>query len=130
MPTSLILCLPSSQLSTESWSWLNEKNLIIREREESSYSWIAYIKGKGEKNITLCKGSMLQLGNTHRLLYCKFISHTLLWGVLPVFCHELSVQFVSKCEAHKNRHILYLQSLQPLLGGFCVDFPTTVTENK
>ena len=61
MPTSLILCLLSSQLSTESRSWLNEKNLTIREGEEPSFSRIAYIKGKGEKNITLCKESMLQL---------------------------------------------------------------------
>ena len=54
MPTSFILRLPSSQLCTESRSWLNEKNLIIREGEVPSFSWIAYMlmKGRREKTLT------------------------------------------------------------------------------
>ena len=77
MPTSFILCLPSSQLSTESRSWLNEKNLIIREGEEPSFSWIAYMNEKREKNITLCKGNMMQLWRHLQIVLLQVhISHS------------------------------------------------------
>ena len=44
IPTSLSLCLPSSELSTESLSWLNEKNCTFWERADCSLSWITWRK--------------------------------------------------------------------------------------
>ena len=40
--------------------------------------------------------------------------------------HVLSIELVSEGQTYQNRHLLNLQSLQPLLTGLSVDFPAKV----
>ncbi len=42
--------------------------------------------------------------------------------VFAIF-HVLSIELVCKGETHQHRHLLNLQSIQPLLTGHSVDLP-------
>ena len=68
---------------------------------------------------------------THSELNLKLVPNEYLVRVLAfiskVFTifHVLSIELVCKGETHQHRHLLNLQSIQPLLTGLSVDFPAS-----